>query len=125
MKLSFQLVAALGLLVAQASAQGRRFVKQKRLRRPNQLSAAPKFQCDGEVQFELITGFVYSSADDIIESNIGALQIAECVNQCRNNDDCMALNFETGLCVLFRTASGEDSGERGLLPGKKTGGEFC
>jgi len=109
MKLSFQLVAALGLLVALASAQGRRFVKQKRLRRPNQLSAAPKFQCDGEVQFELITGFVYSSADDIIESNIGALQIAECVNQCRNNDDCMALNFETGLCVLFRTASGEDS----------------
>lgn len=67
-------------------------------------------QCDGDMEFELITGFVYSSADDIIESNIGALQMSECLEQCRKNPSCLALNFETGLCVLFKTAAGEDSG---------------
>lgn len=75
-----------------------------------QLTASSAMQCDGEIDFELITGFVYSSADDIIESNIGALHMNECVDQCRKNPACMALNFETGLCVLFKTAAGEDSG---------------
>ncbi|XP_045618140.1 uncharacterized protein [Procambarus clarkii] len=62
-----------------------------------------------EVSFELITGFVYSSADDIIDSKIGTLVLGECIEYCRLNSRCQALNFETGLCVLFKTAAGENS----------------
>jgi len=104
-------LAILGLTIDSASAveNGQRFLKQRRLRRPMQLSASAAMQCDGEVDFELITGFVYSSADDIIESNIGALYMNECVDTCRKNPACMAINFETGLCVLFKTSAGEES----------------
>lgn len=108
MKLSINLLTLLGLLTYTVNAQ--RFLKQRRLRRPQQAQAR-QIQCDGDLEFELITGFVYSSADDIIESNIGALQMSECLEQCRKNSACLALNFETGLCVLFKTAAGEDSGE--------------
>lgn len=109
MKLSAQLLLLLGLLTCNVTAQ--KFFKQRRLRRPMQLSARSQIQCEGDIEFELITGFVYSSADDIIESNIGALQMSECLEQCRKNPSCLALNFETGLCVLFKTAAGEDSGK--------------
>lgn len=109
MKFSIQLMILLGLLAYSVSAQ--RYVR-RRQRRPMQITARSNTQqCDGDIEFELITGFVYSSADDIIESNIGALQMSECLEQCRKNPACLALNFETGLCVLFKTAAGEDSGE--------------
>ena len=108
MKLSLQLFLVLGLLAHAVVAQ--RVVRRQR--RPHQLaSAQSEFKCDGDVEFELITGFVYSSADDIIESNIGALHVSECIAQCRKKPSCMALNFETGLCVLFKTATGDDSGK--------------
>ena len=110
MKLTVAFLAALSLTLSLASAQ--RFVKQRRLRRPNQLLASTAMECpNGDIGFELITGFVYSSADDIIESNIGALHMNECVQQCRKSPACKALNFETGLCVLFKTAAGSNSCE--------------
>ncbi|XP_064113013.1 uncharacterized protein LOC135219835 [Macrobrachium nipponense] len=74
------------------------------------LSTRNEPDCNGEETFELITGFVYSSADDIIDSQIGTLQLSDCIDLCQENPQCQALNFETGLCVLFRTAAGENSG---------------
>ncbi|XP_071515914.1 uncharacterized protein [Panulirus ornatus] len=65
--------------------------------------------CDGDISFELITGFVYSSAEDIMDSKIGTLLLSDCMAECSANPDCQALNFETGLCVLFKTAAGDNS----------------
>lgn len=31
----------------------------------------------------------------------GTLMLTECLDQCRNNDSCSSVNYETGLCVLF------------------------
>jgi len=108
MKLSIALLVVLGLVAEVALSQR---VVRKRQRKPLQASQQqPKLGCEeSDVEFELITGFVYSNADDIIESNIGALQMAECLQQCRANVQCRALNFETGLCVLFKSQSGENS----------------
>ncbi|CAL4123343.1 unnamed protein product, partial [Meganyctiphanes norvegica] len=66
--------------------------------------------CDGDTSFELITGYVYSSADDIMDSKIGTLQLTECIELCQSQPQCQALNFETGLCVLFRSQAGDNSG---------------
>jgi len=111
MNLNLELFALLSLFCSVGwSIEGKRFVRG-RLRRPLQLSAPAQIQCEEgkQLEFELITGFVYSSADDIIESNIGALQLSECLAQCKKNAECLALNFETGLCVLFKTRAGDNS----------------
>lgn len=106
MKIVLQLIVMLGITAHVTVSQ--RVVRMK-TRRQFQVQPKAAMECDGDIEFELITGFVYSSADDIIESNIGALQMSECIGQCRANPSCMALNFETGLCVLFKTATGEVS----------------
>lgn len=33
----------------------------------------------------------------------GTLQLTDCIDQCRTNSSCKAVNFETGLCVLLTT----------------------
>ena len=93
MKLSLQLLVVLGIVAHVALSQR---VVRKRQRRPMQVQQAVQqlMQCDGDIEFELITGFVYSNADDIIESNVGALQMPDCLQQCRANPSCLALNFE-------------------------------
>lgn len=72
---------------------------------------ASPLTCQGAVSFELITGFVFSSSKEIIDSRVGTLLLSDCIELCRGNNGCRALNFETGLCVLFRSAAGEDSGK--------------
>ncbi|XP_076063382.1 uncharacterized protein LOC143038253 [Oratosquilla oratoria] len=67
--------------------------------------------CRGTVDFELITGFVYSSAEDIMQSKVGTLELSECLAECLSSDECQAINFETGLCVLFLSSAGEISEE--------------
>ena len=61
--------------------------------------------------FELVTGWMYSSPSDILETKAGTLQLAECLNACRQNQSCQAVNFETGLCVLFRSQAADRAGE--------------
>lgn len=107
MKFTVQLVVLLGVFVHAAMSQSK-LVRRRMNGRAKYRARAMK--CDGDVEFELITGFVYSNADDIIESNIGALRMQECIEECKKNPLCLALNFETGLCVQFRTAAGERSG---------------
>jgi len=60
--------------------------------------------------FELVTGWMYSAPQDILETRAGTLQLAECIDACKSNLSCLAINFETGLCVLFRSQVGEKSG---------------
>ncbi|XP_015791416.1 uncharacterized protein LOC107368149 [Tetranychus urticae] len=53
--------------------------------------------------FELVTGYVFSSADDTMETISGVLQLTECLSKCGENVTCRSVNFETGLCVLLRS----------------------
>lgn len=64
-----------------------------------------------DATFELITGWMYSAPTDILETRAGTLQLAECVDACRQNLSCQAVNFETGLCVLFKSQVGEGKGQ--------------
>lgn len=73
----------------------------------------PRFDCTPEnTGFELITGYVFSSPADLLDSQPGTLMLADCLEACRLNSSCRAANYETGLCVLFSA----DSDHR---PGKK------
>ena len=72
------------------------------------------FNCaDKDVHFELVTGFVYTAPDDMLDSRPGTLMLTDCIELCRRNATCKAANFETGLCVLFGSSAEE-------FPGKKT-----
>lgn len=107
------LVLAATLLTPSVEGQGGTRRRQTPGKRRPQIAPVSTRQvdpgCEGDVAFELITGFVYSSADDIIDSKIGTLQLGECIDFCKQSPQCQALNFETGLCVLFKTAAGENS----------------
>lgn len=35
----------------------------------------------------------------------GTLQLTDCLNLCRQNASCLAINFETGLCVLLQESA--------------------
>jgi len=54
-----------------------------------------------DVHFEMMTGYVYSAPGEIMVTSPGVLLLRDCLEQCRHNDSCRAINFETGLCVLF------------------------
>lgn len=71
------------------------------------VAGAQSEQC-ADVQdstFELVTGYVLTAPDQIIDTLADTLQLADCIEMCRLNDTCQALNFETGLCVLFSTSA--------------------
>ncbi|GIX71735.1 apple domain-containing protein [Caerostris extrusa] len=62
--------------------------------------------CSFEKQsFELVTGFVFTAPDDTLELVPGTLHLTECLSYCRHNTSCRAVNFETGLCVLFSSSA--------------------
>jgi len=66
----------------------------------------PRFDCSPEhTGFELVTGFVFSSPADLLDSQPGTLMLADCLEACRLNSSCRAANYETGLCVLFSADS--------------------
>lgn len=35
----------------------------------------------------------------------GTLMLTDCLEACQSNDSCRAVNYETGLCVLFSSNS--------------------
>lgn len=58
--------------------------------------------CDPEmIGFELVTGYVFSAPTDLLDSLPGTLMLTDCLESCQANDTCQAVNYETGLCVLF------------------------
>lgn len=72
----------------------------------------PLDDCDPEmIGFELITGYVFSAPGNVLDSIPGTLMLTDCLETCQGNDSCQAVNYETGLCVLF--SSNAES-----LPGK-------
>ena len=70
------------------------------------------FNCaDKDTHFELVTGYVYTAPDDMLDSRPGTLMLTDCIELCRRNSTCKAANFETGLCVLFGSSAEEFPGE--------------
>ncbi|KAL0274568.1 UNVERIFIED_CONTAM: hypothetical protein PYX00_002669 [Menopon gallinae] len=69
------------------------------------------------IGFELVTGYVFSAPTDLLDSLPGTLMLTDCLESCQANDTCQAVNYETGLCVLF--GSNADS-----YPGALTRSQF-
>lgn len=55
--------------------------------------------------FELVTGFVFTAPDNTIGLVPSTLHLVDCLSFCRQNASCLAVNFETGLCVLFNSSA--------------------
>ncbi|XP_055620980.1 uncharacterized protein LOC129765119 [Toxorhynchites rutilus septentrionalis] len=74
--------------------------------------------CDPDfVAFELVTGYVFSAPNKLLDSIPGTLMLTDCLEACQNNDSCASVNYETGLCVLFSSNSDK-------LPGALTKSQF-
>lgn len=70
-------------------------------------------ECDPDmIGFEIITGFVYSAPSDLLDSLPGTLMLTDCLEACQGNDTCQSVNYETGLCVLFRSNADSYPGKR-------------
>ncbi|KAK2581475.1 hypothetical protein KPH14_005141 [Odynerus spinipes] len=68
-------------------------------------------ECDPEmVSFELVTGYVYTAPTNMLESIPGTLMLTDCLETCQANDSCQAVNYETGLCVLFSSNADSNPG---------------
>ena len=79
-------------------------------------SAETRDDCSAQdTTFELRTGYVFTAPEEILDTRPDTLQLAECIENCRANSSCAALNFETGLCVLFRTNAFDTPGKFPLL----------
>ena len=63
-----------------------------------------------DISFELITGYVFTSPDTIVDTRPGVLKIEDCIDACRRNSTCFSVNYETGLCVLFSSSAEETPG---------------
>lgn len=69
-------------------------------------------ECDPEmVGFELVTGYVYTAPTNMLESIPGTLMLTDCLETCQANDSCQAVNYETGLCVLFSSNADSNPGK--------------
>lgn len=60
---------------------------------------------NGSLQFELITGYAYTTSTDLMRLIPGSLELTQCLAYCQINDTCKAINYETGLCVLLSTSA--------------------
>ena len=69
-----------------------------------QLSSEAKCQ-RSDVSFELVTGFVFTAPEFILDTLPGTLKLEDCVEFCFANETCMSVNYETGLCVLFSSSA--------------------
>ena len=61
--------------------------------------------------FELVTGFVFTSPDSILDTRPGVLKLDECIEACNLNSTCLSVNYETGLCVLFSSSADQTPGK--------------
>ena len=92
-------------------AAGQRFDLNS-LRQAAVNQAGQGFACaEKDTHFELVTGFVYTAPDDMLDSRPGTLMLTDCIELCRRNVTCKSANFETGLCVLFGSSAEEFPGK--------------
>ncbi|XP_050340326.1 uncharacterized protein LOC126766615 [Bactrocera neohumeralis] len=74
--------------------------------------------CDPDmIGFEIITGYVLSAPTKLLDTLPGILMLTDCLEACQANESCSAVNYETGLCVLFRTTAD-------VLPGSLSRSQF-
>ena len=66
---------------------------------------------DSNIRFELITGYVFTAPDDMLDSRPGTLMLTDCIELCKRNSTCRSANFETGLCVLFGSSADDYPGK--------------
>ena len=110
------------ITVPTTNAQGQRFdlAALSNLRaavnQPNSnrnLNSLGSFTCpDKDVHFELVTGYVFTAPDDMLDSRPGTLMLTDCIELCRRNSTCKSANFETGLCVLFGSSADDFPGKQ-------------
>ncbi|KAM7364241.1 ZP and PAN domain-containing protein neyo isoform 1-T2 [Cochliomyia hominivorax] len=75
-------------------------------------------ECDSDMLgFEIVTGYVFSAPGKLLDSLPGTLMLTDCLEACQSNETCQAVNYETGLCVLF-------SANADQLPGALTKSQF-
>lgn len=104
--------------IAQAQESDSEIVDAPEKMAPGAPPPSPLDDCDPEmVGFELITGYVFSSPGNVIDSIPGTLMLTDCLETCQGNESCQSVNYETGLCVLF--GSNAD-----VLPGALTKSQF-
>ena len=75
------------------------------------LGQAQQFNCPSDrVSFEMVTGYVYTAPQDMLDSQPGTLMLTDCIDTCKANSSCRSINYETGLCVLFSSNADDDEG---------------
>ncbi|XP_075148055.1 uncharacterized protein LOC142221994 [Haematobia irritans] len=68
-------------------------------------------ECDPDmIGFEIITGYVLSAPSKLLDTLPGTLMLTDCLEACQINESCSAVNYETGLCVLFKTTADKTPG---------------
>lgn len=65
--------------------------------------------------------YVFSAPSHILDDIPGTLMLTDCLEQCQANDTCRAVNYETGLCVLFSSDADQLPGELHSLQLRKPG----
>ena len=74
---------------------------------------------DVDVNFELITGYVFTAPDSILDTRPGVLKLETCIQACKKNSSCRAVNYETGLCVLFTSSAEIEPGNLNFTVNRK------
>ncbi|KAH8407238.1 hypothetical protein KR222_010952 [Zaprionus bogoriensis] len=75
-------------------------------------------ECDPDmIGFEIITGYVLSAPSKMLDTLPGTLMLTDCLEACQSNESCSSVNYETGLCVLFKTTADK-------LPGSLSRSQF-
>ena len=98
------------------SACGQRFELSPLGLRAASIAQNNGFSCaEKDTHFELVTGYVYTAPDDMLDSRPGTLMLTDCIELCRRNSTCKSANFETGLCVLFGSSAEDFPGKKLLL----------
>lgn len=59
--------------------------------------------------------YVLSAPSKQLETLPGTLMLTDCLEACQANESCSAVNYETGLCVMFRSTADQLPGEWGTL----------
>lgn len=55
--------------------------------------------------------YVLSAPSKMLDTLPGTLMLTDCLEACQSNESCSAVNYETGLCVLFKTTADKLPGE--------------
>jgi len=63
--------------------------------------------------------YVLSAPSKQLETLPGTLMLTDCLEACQANESCSAVNYETGLCVMFRSTADQLPGESATDKKKK------